>query len=61
MIPITKRFDQPGYRVYQILEDLILKACRGQLAAIFEEHRICRQLGALGQHQFHEVGDQSRP
>lgn len=31
------------------------------MAAIFEEHRICRQLGALGQHQFHEVGDQSGP
>ena len=27
---ITKRFDQPGYKVYRNLEDLILKACRGQ-------------------------------
>ena len=30
MIPITKRFDQPGYRVCWNLEDLVLKACRGQ-------------------------------
>ncbi len=27
---ITKKCDQPGYRVYRNLEDLILKACRGQ-------------------------------
>lgn len=26
------------------------------IASIFEEHRICRQLGVLGQHQFHEDG-----
>ena len=27
---ITKRFDQPGYKVYRNLDDLVLKACRGQ-------------------------------
>ena len=27
---ITKRFHQPGYKVYRNLEDLILKACRMQ-------------------------------
>ena len=26
---ITNRFDQPGYRVYQNLEELIVKACKG--------------------------------
>ena len=25
------------------------------LASIFEEHRVCKELGVLGQHQFHEV------
>jgi len=27
---ITDRFDQPGYRIYNNLENLILKTCKGQ-------------------------------
>ena len=27
---ITERFDQPGYKIYQNVEDLILKACQGK-------------------------------
>lgn len=27
---ITERFDQPGYKIYRNLEDLILNTCRGQ-------------------------------
>ena len=27
---ITQRFDQPGYKVYQNLEALVLKVCRGE-------------------------------
>ena len=26
---ITERFDQPGYKVYQNIENLILKVCQG--------------------------------
>ena len=26
------------------------------MASVFEEHRVCQQLGALGQHKFHEDG-----
>ena len=27
---ITERFDQPGYKVYQNLETLVLKVCKGE-------------------------------
>ena len=27
---ITERFDQPDYRIYSNLENLILKTCKGQ-------------------------------
>ena len=27
---ITNRFEQSGYQIYRNLEDLLLKACRGQ-------------------------------
>ena len=32
---ITERFDQPGYKVYQNLETLVLKVCRGEK---YDEH-----------------------
>ena len=32
---ITERFDQPGYKVYQNLEALVLKVCRGEK---YDEH-----------------------
>ena len=32
---VTDRFDQPGYRVYQSLQELILRACKGET---YDEH-----------------------
>ena len=41
---ITERFDQPGYTVYQNLEALVLKVCRGEK---YDEHLdfVCKFYG----------------
>ena len=41
---ITERFDQPGYKVYQNLETLVLKVCKGEE---YDEHLgfICKFYG----------------
>lgn len=42
---------------YRITAEVLLPGINTtDLASVFEEHRICKQLGVLGQHQFHEKG-----
>ena len=41
---------------YKIFGEIFVPAINSSdVASIFEEHRICRQLGMLGLHEFHEV------
>lgn len=41
---------------YKVCAEVLIPGINtSDLTAIFEEHRICKELGVLGQHQFHEV------
>lgn len=61
-VEISDRRREDPMVTYKICGEVLVPGINTtDMAAIFEEHRICRQLGALGQHQFHEVGDQSGP
>ena len=62
---IKDRFDQPGYKIYQLLESLLMKACRKEeiaesLDAVcgfygndFDKGLLCSQLQTFGIH-FHD-------
>ena len=41
---------------YKICAEVLVPGINSSdLSSIFDEHRICKQLGVLGEHQFHEV------
>ena len=41
---------------YKVCAEVLIPALNStDVMSIFEEHRICRQLGVLGPHEFHEV------
>ncbi len=41
---------------YKVCAEVLVPGINtADLSAIFEEHRVCKELGVLGQHQFHEV------
>ncbi len=41
---------------YRICAEVLIPGINTtDLPSIFEEHRVCKELGVLGQHQFHEV------
>ena len=41
---------------YKIRGEVLVPAINtSDISSVFEEHRICKQLGILGQHKFHEV------
>lgn len=48
------QYDTPPIS-YRISAEAMLPGIEtSDMAAIFEEHRVCKKLGALGQHLFHE-------
>lgn len=56
LVEISDRHKEAPAVTYKICGEVLMPGINTtDIAAIFEEHRVCRQLGALGQHQFHEV------
>lgn len=42
--------------LYKLCGEVMIPSINNNdIGAIFEEHRICKELGILGVHQFHEV------
>lgn len=53
---ISDRHKNDPQITYKIRGEVLVPAIStSDIASVFEEHRICRQLGVLGQHKFHEV------
>ena len=56
LVEISDRHKEAPAVTYKICGEVLVPGINTiDIAAIFEEHRVCQQLGALGQHQFHEV------
>ena len=53
---ISDRHKNDPQMTYKIRGEVLIPAINcSDIASVFEEHRICKQLGVLGQHTFHEV------
>ena len=53
---ISDRHKNDPQITYKIRGEVLIPAINcSDIASVFEEHRICKQLGVLGQHTFHEV------
>eukprot|EP00731_Ephydatia_muelleri_P026696 Em0018g796a len=56
-VEISDRHKNDPQITYKIRGEVLIPAINcSDIASVFEEHRICKQLGALGQHTFHEDG-----
>lgn len=55
-VEISDRHKNDPQIAYKIRGEVLVPAINtSDIASVFEEHRICKQLGVLGQHKFHEV------
>ncbi len=54
---ISDRSRQDPSVLYRIIGEVLVPGINTtDLASVFEEHRVCKQLRVLGQYQFHEDG-----
>ncbi len=56
LVEISDRSRKDPPVVYRIIGEVLVPGINtSDMASVFEEHRVCRQLGVLGQYRFHEV------